>query len=225
MVSETSGASVDCDYRRRHPHVGVVVMRAALYVRVSTDRQTVANQLDVLRKVAELKDWTVIEELQDVGISGAKGREERPGFDKLHSMIERREIDVVAVWALDRLGRSLHHLVVFNELLKKKGVGLYLHLHSIDTTTPAGQMFFGMMATVAEFDRQMIKARIIAGVERCKKAGKTGPGKRWFGRPLTDPEVVGSIRVLLAKGVGKKKIARSLGVGVSVVQRIAGEQK
>ncbi len=196
-------------------------MRVAFYVRVSTDRQTVANQLDVLHKVAELKDWNVVAVLQDVGISGAKGREERPGFEELHRMIASREIDLVAVWALDRLGRSLLHLAVFLELLKKKGVGLYLHQHAIDTTTPGGQMVFGMMSVVAEFERELTKQRIIAGIERCKKAGKTGPGKRWFGRPLTDPEVVGNIRILLAQGVGKRKIAKKLGVGVSVVQRIA----
>ena len=197
-------------------------MRAALYARVSTDQQTVDNQLDVLRQVAELKGWEVVgEPLVDAGISGAKGRDERPAFDTLHGMIERREIDLVAAWALDRLGRSMTHLVSFLELLEQKGVGLYLHQQAIDTTTPAGRMFFHVLAAVAEFDRAMIRERVIAGIERCKKAGKTGPGKRWFGRPLTDPEVVGSIRVLLAQGVGKRRIAKKLGVGVSVVQRIA----
>ncbi|MEE9383188.1 MAG: recombinase family protein [Nannocystaceae bacterium] len=196
-------------------------MRAALYVRVSTDKQTVANQLDVLRQVAALKDWNVVAVLRDEGISGAKGREERAGFEELHRMIASREIDVVAAWALDRLGRSMHHLVLFLELLEKKGVGLYLHQQAIDTTTPAGRMFFHIMGAVAEFDRQMIKARIIAGIERCKRTGKTAPGKKWFGRPPTDPEVVGNIRVLLAQGVGKRRIAKKLGVGVSVVQRIA----
>lgn len=199
-------------------------MRVALYARVSTDKQTVDNQLEVLRKVAELRGWNVVAVLQDVGISGAKGREARPDFDELHRMITRRHIDLVAAWAMDRLGRSLRHLVTFLDELNGAGVELYLHQQAIDTTTPAGRMFFHVLAAVAEFDRAIIRERVIAGIEYCKKTGKTGPGKRWFGRPFTDPEVVGTIRLMLAEGTGKKKIARTLGVGVSVVQRIAGEQ-
>jgi len=208
--------------RRHHPDAGVVVMRVALYARVSTDKQQVANQLEVLRQVAELRQWEIVEVLQDIGISGAKGREERPDFEKLHQMIRRREIDLVAAWALDRLGRSLRHLVAFLEELDAAGVGLYLHQQAVDTTTPAGRMFFHIIAAIAEFDRAMIRERVIAGVAYARKHGtKSGAP---FGRPLTDPEVVGSIRLLLAQGVGKRKIAKKLGVGVSMVQRIAGER-
>ena len=201
-----------------------MVKRVALYARVSTDKQTVTNQLAVLRQVAEHKGWNVVAVLdKDVGISGAKGRKDRPDFDKLHRMIIRGEIDMVASWALDRLGRSLRDLLGFLEELDAAGVGLYLHQQAVDTSTPAGRMFFQMMGVVAEFERAMIRERVIAGIERCMKSGRTGPGKKWFGRPLTDPEIVGSIRILLAQGVGKRKIAKRLGVGVSVVQRVAKE--
>ncbi len=194
-------------------------MRVALYARVSTDEQEIENQLGVLRQVAELKAWVVVVELQDVGISGTNGREARPGLEQLHRLIARREIDMVAAWALDRLGRSLRHLVFFIEELDAAGVGLYLHQQAIDTSTPAGRMFFHIMGAVAEFERGMIHQRILAGIAHAQKHG-TRSG-RPFGRPLTDPEVVGNIRIMLAQGVGKRRIAKKLGVGVSVVQRIA----
>ena len=111
--------------------------RIAIYARVSTDRnQTVENQLRELHEVAQRQGWVVVAVHTDEGISGAKGRDQRPGFDALLKAIARREVDLVAAWAVDRIGRSLPDLVAFLGDLNAKGVDLYLHQQGLDTSTP-----------------------------------------------------------------------------------------
>ncbi len=117
--------------------------RAALYARVSTTNgQTPSNQLSRLREVAEKAGWEIVEEFVDRGISGAKGRDKRPAFDRLGKAATRREIDVVMAWSVDRLGRSLQDLVAFLGDLQAAGVDLYLDRQGIDTTTPGGKALF-----------------------------------------------------------------------------------
>jgi DNA invertase Pin-like site-specific DNA recombinase len=188
--------------------------RVALYARVSTDQQTTENQLLQLRAVAERHGWTVIAEYVDDAVSGAKGREQRPQFDALLRGVARREFDMVAAWSVDRLGRSLQDLVGFLTDLQAKRVDLYLHQQALDTTTPAGRMLFQMLGVFAEFERAMIVERVNAGLARARAKGKT------LGRPRTSAAVEARIRKLAAKGMGKIKIARTLGVGVSVTQRV-----
>jgi DNA invertase Pin-like site-specific DNA recombinase len=113
--------------------------RAAIYVRVSTDKQTVENQLGELRQIAERRGWETVEEHHDAGISGAKGRKDRPGLDRMLKDAQRRRFDVVMAWAIDRLGRSLIDLLGTIQMLDACGVGLYLDQQAIDTTTPAGK--------------------------------------------------------------------------------------
>jgi DNA invertase Pin-like site-specific DNA recombinase len=188
--------------------------RVALYARVSTDQQTTENQLLQHRAVAERHGWTVVAEYVDDGVSGAKGREKRPKFDALLRGVARREFDMVAAWSVDRLGRSLRNLVDFLTDLQAKRVDLYLHQQALDTTTPAGRMLFQMLGVFAEFERAMIVERVNAGLARARAKGKT------LGRPRTSPAIEARIRKLAAKGMGKLKIARTLGVGVSVAQRV-----
>ena len=114
----------------------------ALYARVSTDGQTTENQLQELRKVAKRNGWEVAKEYVDHGISGAKGRDQRPAYDEMLKAVTRKEIDVVMSWSVDRLGRSLQHLIGFLDELQTKKVDLYLHQQGIDTGTPAGKMLF-----------------------------------------------------------------------------------
>ncbi len=129
--------------------------RAAIYARVSTlNGQTPENQLMQLRGVAEKAGWTVVGEFVDHGISGAKGRDERPAFDRLCKAATRREIDVVMAWSVDRLGRSLQNLVAFLGDLQASDVDLYLHQQGVDTTTPGGKALFQMMGVFAEFERR-----------------------------------------------------------------------
>jgi DNA invertase Pin-like site-specific DNA recombinase len=110
----------------------------------------------------------VVTVYEDQGISGAKGRDQRPAFDALLKAAVRREINMIAVWSSDRLGRSLKHLVEVLEIIRDTGTGLYIHTQAVDTTTPAGRAMFGMLGIFAEFEREMIHARVVAGIERVR---------------------------------------------------------
>ena len=191
--------------------------RVAIYTRVSTDGQTVDNQSMELQAVADRHGWTVVEEFSDSGISGANGREKRPAFDALSKGAVRREFDLIMAWSVDRLGRSLQHLVAFLGEIHSKGVDLYLHQQGIDTTTPAGKAMFQMCGVFAEFERAMIQERVKAGLARARAQGKT------LGRPKVNGNVEKAVLSARAKGTGKRKISKELGIGVSTVNRILAE--
>ena len=193
--------------------------KVALYARVSTDGQTTENQLQELRKVADRNGWQIAQEFVDHGISGAKGRDQRPAFDEMCKGVIRKEFDLVMAWSVDRLGRSLQHLVTFIDELHSKKVDLFLHRQGIDTTTPAGKMMFQMLGVFAEFERAMIKERINAGLARARAQGKT------LGRPKVSLQVENMIRKLRSTGKGIRKIASELRVGVSTVKRVVDELK
>jgi DNA invertase Pin-like site-specific DNA recombinase len=192
-----------------------------LYLRVSTGEQTVENQRQALRAAAEHRGWTVVEEFVDAGISGAKGREKRPAFDRLLKAVTRRKVDVVAAWSVDRLGRSLQDLVGFLGELHGAGVDLYLDRQGVDTSTPAGKALFQMLGVFAEFERSIIQERIAAGIARARVVG-TKSGKP-IGRARIAPTKEAAIRAALASGKGILKVAREFGTGSSVVQRIKAE--
>ena len=189
--------------------------RVGLYLRVSTAGQTVENQRQDLLRVAEQRGWHVVEEYIDHGVSGSKGRDERPAFKKLTKDAAAGKLDMVAAWSIDRVGRSLQHLVEFIEELKQEGVGLYLHQQSVDSSTAAGKAMISMCGVFAEFERSIIVERINAGLARAKAQGKE------LGRPRVDDAIEAQIRKMLKSGTGKLKIARTLKVGVSTVQRVA----
>jgi len=188
--------------------------RVALYLRVSTDTQTVENQRRELDAVAERLGWNIVAVLADEGISGAKGRDKRPGYDTLMKMVARREIDLIACWSVDRLGRSLQHLVSFLGEINAKGVDLYLHTQGLDTSTPAGRAMFSMLSVFSEFERAILRERIMAGLARSKAQGKRS------GRPPLDPDKAEKIRRSLLKGTSINATARKLRVGVATVHRI-----
>jgi len=202
--------------------------RAAIYLRVSTDSQTTENQRRELAAVAARMEWQIVGEYEDLGISGAKGRDARPEFDRLCKDAARRRFDVVMAWSVDRLGRSLQDLVGFLADLHAKKVDLYLHQQGIDTTTPGGKAMFQMLGVFAEFERAMIRERVNAGLARARAQGKV------LGRPKLgyerDPKMRAArrakehaIRKSLAAGTGMLKTAREHKVGVSLVQRIKQE--
>jgi len=192
--------------------------RVGLYLRVSTDEQTVENQRIALRAAAGARGWRVVGEYADEGISGAKGRDKRPELDRLLRDATRRRIDVVAAWSVDRLGRSLQDLVSFLAELNAVGCDLYLDQQALDTTTPAGRAMFQMLGVFAEFERSVIVARVRQGIARARASG-TRSG-RAIGRPEIRDERVDRVRASLAAGNGILKTARMVGVGVSVVQRL-----
>ena len=190
----------------------------ALYLRVSTDGQSVENQRRELIATAERCGWTIVAEFSDAGISGAKGRDKRPAFDRMLKAVTRREIDMIAAWSVDRLGRSLPDLISFLEELQSAGVDLFLHQQGLDTSTPAGRAMFQMLGVFSEFERSMIVARVHAGLKRARKEGKR------LGRPRTDFETERKIKAALTKGdAGILKIAKRYSVGSGTVQRIKAE--
>lgn len=188
--------------------------RVAIYLRVSTKDQTTENQLRELRQVAERAGWDVVKVFEDAGISGAKGRDQRPAYDALLKAVARREVDMVAAWSVDRLGRSMQDLVAFLEDLRGRGADLYLHQQALDTTTPSGRALFGMLSVFAEYERAMIRDRVNAGLARAKAQGKR------LGRPTVGSGTEAKVGELRAGGMGIVRVAKTLGIGVSAVQRI-----
>jgi DNA invertase Pin-like site-specific DNA recombinase len=153
--------------------------RAVIYLRVSTIEQTTANQERELREIASRMGCEIIKVYRDHGISGAKGRDKRPAFDKLCRDAARREFDMVMAWSVDRLGRSLQDLVGFLSELHALKIDLFLRQQGLDTTTPAGKAMFQMMGVFAEFERAIIQERVRAGLARARSEGKR------LGRPPT----------------------------------------
>jgi DNA invertase Pin-like site-specific DNA recombinase len=175
----------------------------------------VTNQRRELEAVARRHDWRIVAVFSDNGVSGAKGRTERPGLDELMKAVARRDVDVVAAWSVDRLGRSLQGLLDVLMEFRAKEVDLYLHQQGIDTSTPAGKAMYQMLGVFAEFEREMIRERVLAGMARARSQGKH------LGRPRVDADVEAAVRATLTSGTGIVRTARLHGVGVGTVQRIA----
>lgn len=201
-------------FGQRNGHVALAratrPLRAGLYSRVSTLDQTPENQLAVLRSFAEARGWAVTE-YTDHGISGA--RTSRPALDALLAAARARRLDVVLTTKLDRLARSTRHLVDLAAELEALGVELVVTDQAIDTTTPAGRLMFHVLSAIAEFERDLIRERVVAGIRRARAQG------RHVGRPAkyrVDPTAVVA---LLASGASLRAAARQLGVHPSAVQR------
>jgi DNA invertase Pin-like site-specific DNA recombinase len=194
--------------------------RVAIYLRVSTGEQTTENQRCELEAVAERHGWGVVEFFEDAGISGAKGRDKRPGLDRLLKAVARRDVDMVAAWSVDRLGRSLIDLLDFLRELHAKGVDLFLHQQGLDTSTPSGRAMFQMLGVFAEFERSMIRERVMAGLSRARADG-IQLGRRRL--EDSDADKATAIMAARATGTGIRCIARELGVGVGTVLRVTGE--
>jgi DNA invertase Pin-like site-specific DNA recombinase len=192
--------------------------RAVIYSRVSTDKQTTENQERELREVAERAGWQIVKVYSDKGISGTKSKEQRPAFHDLYKDATRRKFDIVMVWAIDRLGRTLSELVGFLAHLNERKIELFIHKQALDTTTPAGKLAFQIISSFAEFERDVIAERVKAGLARTKANGTK------LGRPTIAADKEAAILAdLAAGGRGIRKLAKLHGVGVSVVQRLAGK--
>ncbi len=187
-------------------------MRCAIYTRVSTNNQTIENQVQVLRDVAKMKGYTIVKEFSDEGISGAKGREMRTGFDTLIKDATKKEFDMILCWSVDRLGRNLSHLVSFLNEIHSVGCDLYIHQSGMDTSTPMGKMMFQLTSIFAEFERGMIAERVKAGQMRSTKKN---------GRPTNlNDGLIHSIKYMKEQGVGIRKIASDLKVGVGTIYKV-----
>lgn len=195
--------------------MSTVPRRAAIYCRVSRSDQTVQNQQRELEAVAQRHGWEVVGVFLDEGVSGV--REKRPALDRLRQGIARKDFDVVAAWSVDRLGRSLQHLLGFLGELKAKDVDLYLHQQGLDTATPAGRALFQMLGVFAEFERAIIIERVHAGLRRAKAQG------RRLGRPRKAIDRARAER-LLKEGWSMRHIARTLAVSPSTLVRAIGSR-
>ena len=191
--------------------------RVALYVRVSTDEQTTDNQRRELEGVAKRSGWKIVDIYEDNGISGANGREKRPALDKLLKDAARREFDMIAAWSVDRLGRSLQHLVGLLEELQALGVDLYLHQQGLDTSTPSGRAMFQMCGVFAEFERAMLVERTKAGLARARARGMR------LGRPPVPPVTKRRIAKLRQQGKSVRAIAKVTGVSIGAVHKAISE--
>ena len=190
-------------------------MDVAIYARVSTASQTVENQLIELRDAAKRLGWTVTHEVIDEGISGSKGRSDRPGFDRIFELVDQKAVGAVMAWSVDRIGRSLQDLVALMKELQRNSVDLYCHQQSINTATPAGRMTFSIFGALGEYERSLIIERIHAGIARAKAEGVR------FGRPrVYGDEVRAQVIQLRAKGMRMRDIARELSVGFGTVWRV-----
>jgi DNA invertase Pin-like site-specific DNA recombinase len=189
------------------------MFRAGLYARVSTDdQQTIPLQIRALREYAARRGWIIALQVKEVG-SGASERQLR---ETLLDAARRREIDVVLVWRLDRWGRSVADLVVTLQELNHLGVGFVSLTEALDLTTPAGRAMAGLLAVFAEFEREILRERVRAGLAHARQNGKK------LGRPITAGIHADQVRKLHRAGVSKAEIARRLQIGRTSVRRILG---
>lgn len=197
--------------------------RVAFYLRVSTDAQTTENQQRDLQRLAEYRGWTVVGEYRDQGIGGAAGRDKRPELDRLLKDAARRRFDVVAFWAVDRLGRSTGKVATIMEELDALGVQQFYHKEAIDTSTPHGRAMLQMAAVFAELERGMIRERVIVGLERARAESpevRAAKGKKAIGRPTLPENLRRTIVDLRGAGKSIREVAKGAGVSTATVQKV-----
>jgi DNA invertase Pin-like site-specific DNA recombinase len=189
-------------------------VRAAFYLRVSRDSQTTENQRIVLTKLAGHRGFEIVKEYEDQGISGGKGRDRRPAFDQMLKDAMRRRFDVLLVWSMDRLGRSVLHVAQAMAELDAAGVALISEQQGIDATGPFGRAMMQMATVFAELERSMIRSRVMAGLDRVRAEGTS------LGRPQVGQKVEDAIRQQLGACHGILKVAKIVGCGSGTVQRV-----
>jgi DNA invertase Pin-like site-specific DNA recombinase len=192
-------------------------IRAAVYLRVSRDDQTTENQRLVLARVAGHRGWEIVHAYEDQGISGAKGRDQRPAFDQMLKDAARRRFDILLVWSIDRLGRSVLHVANALAELDAAGIRLYCDQQGIDSSTPMGRAIIQMASIFGEQERSILRDRVIAGLNRVRQQGKR------LGRPKVAAKVEQAIRTHLMAGNGILKVAKMVGCGSGTVQRVKRE--
>jgi DNA invertase Pin-like site-specific DNA recombinase len=193
----------------------VVTMNVGLYARVSThDQQTLPLQLEALRTYAEQRRWKIVAEVQET----ASGATSRPQREDLLKSARRRDLDAILVWKLDRWGRSLADLIVTLKELTDLGVGFVSLTEALDFSTPSGRALAGLLAVFAEFERDLLRERIIAGIAQARKHGKS------HGRPRSAAKKADEVRRLFSLGMSKSEIARQVGIGRTSVIRILAQE-
>lgn len=190
-------------------------MKVALYLRVSTSKQDSSNQQRELVRVAEARGWTVTREYTDDGISGAKTRQDRPALDQMLKDAAKGRFDLIAVWSIDRLSRSLVDLITTVNEIRAFGCDLFVFQQNLDTSSPAGKLAFSVFGALAEYERELIRERVRIGLDRAKANGTK------LGRPSNmNDGLRAAIVALRNKGQSIRQISAGLGVGVGSVYRV-----
>ncbi len=214
MPKPTKKQGVPSAGRRGVFRQGEAGSRVGLYARVSThDQQTLPLQLSDMREHAEHRGWTVVMTVEDVG----SGVRERPKRDDLLRAARRRELDLILVWRLDRWGRSLVDLVTTLQELTALQVGFISLSEALDLTTPSGRALAGMLAVFAEFERDILRDRVKAGIAQARKEGRP------HGRPQTIAKYSNEVKRLSQEGVSKREIARRIGISRASVRNLLGD--
>jgi DNA invertase Pin-like site-specific DNA recombinase len=189
-------------------------MKVGIYVRVSTIQQTTENQLLELYEICERNDWTVVEEYNET-VSGTKGVDDRKELNRLLKDASRKKFEKVVIWSVDRLGRSMKHLVMVLSQLKDLDVDIYSYKQGIDTSTTMGSSFFHMVGIFAELENNMRRERQIIGIKRAKKEGVQ------FGRKdVVDEDKEYQIYQLRSKGKSIRQIAKEVGISVGRTHKV-----
>jgi DNA invertase Pin-like site-specific DNA recombinase len=183
----------------------------AIYARVSTDRQTVDMQIHELKEYIKRRGWNLYREFIDLGYSGSDTK--RPAFQEMMQEAKKRKFDVLLVWKLDRLSRSMKDLVMVLNDLGGLGIDFVSYDNNLDTSTPTGKLVFHVIGAVAEFEKDIIKERVKAGLENAKRKGKK------LGRPGVDDSVIEEAKVLRGQGKSFRKIGKQLGISEGVVRQ------
>jgi putative DNA-invertase from lambdoid prophage Rac len=190
---------------------GQRIIKVGVYARVSTQEQkTLPMQVRALRAYARQRGWAIVQQIKDIG----SGASDRPQREQLMQAARRRELNAILVWRLDRWGRSLADLVVTLKELTDLGVGFISLTEALDFTTPTGRALAGLLAVFAEFEREILRERVKAGIAQARQDGRP------HGRPPTARRQTRRIKRLYARGLSKAEIARRLHIGRTSVRRI-----
>ena len=184
--------------------------RIAIYARVSTDRQSTESQLNALREYAGKRAWAISKEYIDEGYTGSNTK--RPAFNAMMADARKRKFDVLLVYKLDRLSRSLKDLITTLDDLKSMGIDFISYDNGLDTTTPTGRLIFNVVGAVAEFEKDIIRERVRAGLENAKRKGKR------LGRPPVSSRLVDEAKKLRSEGMSFRQIGKQLGIPESTVR-------
>ena len=190
-----------------------MTVKCVIYLRVSTKSQDTSNQLQPLKEYVERMGMVLVGVYEDFGVSGVKSS--RPQLDQMMLDGRRRKFSMILSWSIDRIGRNMTHLCGFVDEMNQSGINLYFHQSAIDTTTSVGKMFFHIISSVASFEREMIRERVIAGLDKCRQNGKK------LGRPTTmNDGVRTAVKILADKGVGVRETCRQLGIGSATYYKV-----
>ena len=189
--------------------------KVVIYTRVSTDKQTVENQVKELTEYCKRCNFEIVKIYRDEGISGTKGRDERSGLDEMMKDAVHHKFDMLLCYSICRLSRSLKELITIMNTLNELKIDMFFSVQSIDTTTSAGKMIFNIFGSLAEFERELLRDRIKSGINRAREQGKKLGRKTKINESL-----VTAVRLLRDRDMSIKNISKELNIGIGTIYKI-----